>query len=797
MSGDIDRDANRDGWERDFFDDLYWGLYLRRDEADADAVAARLWKASGLSGSPRGRTVFEQGCGAGEVARAFARSGARVLGIDIAENLVSRARGGTEGAVFRVHDATDVVPLLDCRPYDLAYNFNSGIGYAGADATRRFLLRAEECLAQGSPFLVEIYNGDWLLENHSDRFEDVRVDARTGRRWRIVRESRIGFRPEDAREMPRMLQDWTLTALDGGDEVLRRATAVDLMTPRAFGAIAAAAGFNEPACLDSQTLEPATPASRRIIMRLTRRSRPARDGELAARARAAFEARRDAPVIQDGATLDGASCLSWVARCEAMLRTLPPRNGTRSVALLLPRSWAVPLSMVAARVAGYAFAPLDAEAPDARLAGILARLRPAAVVAFTDDTARVRTLLAEAGIEAEGAPVRIAPPADGLETVSVLPCRGPRALDRSPSHVVFTSGSSGRPKGVLLREGPLLATVDAQVALIGEAAGTPALWMLNPGFDASLSDIFCALLGDRPLRVHRTGATRVKALREALAHAGCVDLPPSLMHLVDPSATALRSCTFGGERAAPGEVLRWGSSVRALQAYGPTETSVCVAMARAGGAWRDGCIGRPLQPRTLWLREPDGTMRRIEAAHPGADVDDADAFNATVLVPAATGSVEGEILVSGLPVGNGYLDDPEAQARRFVEVGGRKMHRTGDVARWTDGILAWIGRDDRQVKLNGRLVCPEEVESAVGRLFPGVAACCLADADGLVLAVEGDAPSPDLARAVSDDLGGAFRPRRVERVEAFPRNANGKVDLAALSDIVSPERREAAGALAG
>lgn len=780
----------RDGWERDFFDDLYWGLYLSRTDADADAVADRLWRASGLAGSPKGRLVLDQGCGAGEVARAFARLGADVVAIDLADGLVARGRAFAEPVEWRVGDATAPLATRPDRAFDLVYNFNSGIGYAGADVSRGFVMRAEEALAQGRPYLVETFNGEHLLAHHAARLESERVDARDGRRWRIVRESRLSFEPGNPYEVARMLQDWTLEPSDGGP-ALRRSTAMDVMTPQAFGAIAKAAGLNPPVVLDADTLDPATPDSPRVILRFTRGSRAARDGQLAGRMRAAFADRRTEPAILDGAaSLTGGDCLDLVARTEAALRTLPPRAGTRTAALLLPRSYAVPVAMMAARVAGLAFCPLDADAPDSRLAGILSRLRPAAVIHLDREGERLSGILDQAGLRADGASIRVPAQDASLEAIRVVPLHAPAGLRREASHVVFTSGSTGRPKAVLLRESGLLAVVDEQARLLGDAGGRPGLWALNPAFDASLSDILCPLLSGRALLVHRQPPVRVKAFGAALRDSGTADVPPSMLGLLDP--TGLSACIFGGERADPAQAARWGSATRALQAYGPTETSVCVAMARAGGSWPDGLLGRPLMARTLWLREADGTMRRVEAANPAAAVDDADAFNATVLVPAAPDGAEGEILVSGTPLGIGYMDDPEAEARRFVEIGGRRFHATGDIARWADGHLRWLGRDDRQVKLNGRLVCPEEIEAAVGRLFPGTAAACLPRDGGLVLAIEGG-PAPDeVGRAVAGDLGPAFRPRSVRTVEAFPRTSNGKVDLVALALIV-----EAPDALAG
>ena len=780
----MERDG-RDGWERTFFDDLYWSLFLRRDTADADAVAERLWAASGLPGTPCGRAVLDQCCGAGEVSAAFARAGADVLALDAAANLVAIARGLPERVDWRLLDAAGPVPARHGRPYDLAYNFNTGIGYGGADLARRFFLRVEEALAQGGPFLVETHNAANLLASHAERFEVTRVDPRDGREWRVARESALSFVPRGPHEIPRMRQEWTLAPADGRDPPVRRSTVLDVMTPAAMGSVARAAGFGEPVALDAATLGPVRDDSARVIMRFTRTGRPSRGSELSRRCRSAFEARGREPAVTDvGIVLTGADCLDVAARVEAALSALPPGNGTRSVALLLPRSFGVPLAMVGIRAAGLAFCPLDADAPDARLSGMLGRLRPAAVVTTLAGEARARSLL---DVRAGSRPgIRIDVPGD--DGLVVLPAPGPAPLRCEASHVVFTSGSTGRPKAVMLRETGLLAVIDAQVALLGDCGGAPGLWALNPAFDASLSDILCPILGGRALAVHRPVPTRIKDLAAALAAAGSADVPPSMLGMVDPAGTGLSACVFGGERADPAAAARWGATVRAIQAYGPTEASVCVAVARAGGRWPDGLLGRPLLGRTLWLRGTDGLVRRVDAAEPDAGVDDPDAFNATVLVPPVDGEVEGELLVGGLPLGMGYMDDPDAQARRFADVGGRRVHATGDVVRWSDRALRWVGRDDRQVKVNGRMVCPEEVEAAVGRLFPGAVACCLGDADGLVVAVENLPEGTDLGRAVADELGRAFRPRSVRPVGALPRGPNGKVDTAAVAALVGDAR---------
>lgn len=355
-----------------------------------------------------------------------------------------------------------------------------------------------------------------------------------------------------------------------------------------------------------------------------------------------------------------------------------------------------------------------------------------------------------------------------------------RALPEAASHVCLTSGSSGEPKIVLCNENGLLATIDAQIALMGDLDGE-ALWTLNPSFDASLSDILTAMLARRPLRAHRPPMTRAKALREALSSATSADLPPSLMASLHPAATALQTVVFGGERAHPNAVRTWGRHCLALQAYGPTEASVCAAMAVACDDWVEGEIGRPIIPGSLALLTPLGPIV-IEAAHPGATPADGAAFNLVRGELLADGET-GEILIRGCQVALGYLDDGALSALRFPTIDGIRYHATGDIARVAGGHLVWLGRNDRQVKLNGRLICPEEIEAAANAAVPGAASRCALIGGRLTLAIEAGDPKA-VTDAVEARLGRAFRPQRTIVTGPFPRNPNEKTDGKAVEEMM-------------
>ena len=496
-------------------------------------------------------------------------------------------------------------------------------------------------------------------------------------------------------------------------------------------------------------------------------------------------------VIDGGVMLSRRDLLTWSDDLAAVLRRLAPCEaveGPELCTLLLPRSWAVPFGLVAARAAGLAFLLLDEAEPEARLERILAAARPGLLLT------REGTAVPPAGRhEAE-----IAPPHPGLERLRLtsLPLR--RRLPPGASHLVFTSGSSGAPKGVILSEAPLLRTAQAQRRLLGvdtPGSRAPSLWALSPGFDASLSDIFCALLGQAPLLVLRDSPTRRGMLRAAIAKHGAAraDLAPSLMRILDPALLGLSAVVFGGERCEAQTARRWGAATLALQAYGPAEAAVCAMMARAGPDWRDGLLGRPLDHQIVLL-SAGAALYRVMPREACADPSRPEAFNATRLEPFANGpappagSAEGEIWLAGEAVALGYLDAAEEEARRFGRIGSLRVFRTGDLARWSEGALLWLGRLDRQLKVRGRRLAPEEVEAAVGEVWPG-ACVCAPWRQGIAIALEPDgvgkaAPAAVLA-AVTERFGRALRPKAVVVLDPWPRLGSGKTDVGAVTQAMT------------
>jgi thioester reductase-like protein len=292
----------------------------------------------------------------------------------------------------------------------------------------------------------------------------------------------------------------------------------------------------------------------------------------------------------------------------------------------------------------------------------------------------------------------------------------------------------------------------AQIVAFGLGPGKRALFSLSTAFDASISDIGTTLLSGATLVIAEgvpSPATLTERLRsDAITHA---DLPPSLLPLVDPGTLppCLETVVIGGEVCPPGAVRGWARRVRLVNVYGPTEATICTSLCTCDAElWSHPLIGKPL-------------------AHVEYAVDD------------------GELLIAGPALALGYVDRPDLEARRFVEREGKRWYRTGDrVRRLDDGSLEFVGRLDRQVKLRGRLVCPEEIEAQL-RSVDGVAEAVVEAREdgGPVVLVAWVVPREgasltvrSLRERLENALPGWMIPR-IALTDALARGASGKVQL--------------------
>ncbi|MFL6292628.1 MAG: amino acid adenylation domain-containing protein, partial [Thermoanaerobaculia bacterium] len=451
------------------------------------------------------------------------------------------------------------------------------------------------------------------------------------------------------------------------------------------------------------------------------------------------------------------------------------------VGIAMERSPAQIVSLLGILRAGAAYLPLDPALPPVRLARLVEESGARLVVASPSGAARLAELPAETlvlddlHVGAGLAPAR--------EGVNPSPTSLKAALGNL-AYVLFTSGSTGAPKGVMVEHGSLSRFVTTCLDLYGFAPGDRVLQFAPLAFDISVEEIFTCLTA---------GATLVLRDDDMIASpsrflARCrelgitvLDLPTAYGHELAPALAAgvplppaLRLLIVAGEKALPGPMGDWlaagGDRLTVLDTYGPTETTVIASACEL----RDPAeltIGRPI--RGVQVRILDGGMRPVP---PG---------------------VPGEIYLGGAGVARGYLNRPDLTAERFVPApGGERLYRTGDLARWLpDGRLDFAGRVDDQVKIRGFRIEPGEIAAVLSshREVREAAVVARSTPSGARLAayVTGTADLAGLRAWLKDRLPAYMVPADLMQLEALPLTASGKVDRRALPAPEGPARERA------
>ncbi|OKI20876.1 non-ribosomal peptide synthetase [Streptomyces sp. CB03911] len=439
------------------------------------------------------------------------------------------------------------------------------------------------------------------------------------------------------------------------------------------------------------------------------------------------------------------------------------------VAMLLERSVEVVVATLAVLKAGGFYVPMHAGLPVERMAGVLA-----------DTGARVLlTDRAELGFE-HGATV--------LRPGDELPGDEPPASDTDPSvavhpdqlaYVMFTSGSTGVPKGVAVRHRDV---VDLAADRRFRPAGSPDRMLLHSphAFDAATYELWVPLLAGGAVVVAPPGDLSPSVLREVVARHAVTTLflTKGLFDVVaeeDPAAlTGLRTVGTGGDTASAAMVRRISDAapgVTLLNLYGPTEittAATCHALDGSGPAGGPVPIGTPL----------DNTRVHVLDEH---------------LRPVPPG-VAGELYIAGAGLARGYWNRPALTAERFVAcpfAPGERMYRTGDLVRWrSGGVLDYLGRADDQVKIRGFRIELGEIEAVLAG-HPDVRQALVVareDRPGdrrlvaycTTAAEAGPPAAEELTGWAALRLPGYMVPSAVLLLDALPLNANGKVDHRAL-----------------
>ncbi|MET7707311.1 amino acid adenylation domain-containing protein [Micromonospora sp. NPDC005413] len=422
------------------------------------------------------------------------------------------------------------------------------------------------------------------------------------------------------------------------------------------------------------------------------------------------------------------------------------------------------VAMVGVILAGAAYVPLRPGDPPARLRQIADMCDLSHVLCDGSQVADLRAALPDgcAVVEAGAVPPATTAPGDG----------GVAGTPSSLAYVMFTSGTTGTPKGIMVEHRGVLRLVTG-TGYLPFGPEQRFLHAAAPEFDAATFEVWGALLNGASLHIVQDGTLLVpSALAETLRTQGVTVawLTAPLFHQIVDEAPAtlspLRILVTGGDVVSPAHVRRVRAAaphLTVLNGYGPTENTTFTTVYEVPAEVPEPLpIGRPIAGTTVMVADGSGRP-----------------------VPDGT---EGELYVGGEGLARGYLGDPELTAARFVICDGTRWYRSGDRAtRRPDGTILFHGRADDQVKIAGRLVDPREVDATLSRV-PGVRSSYTrvtgdSGADRrLVSYVVGTVTPEGVRDSLRAQLPAYLCPQWVVVVPRLPLTATGKVDWRALPD---------------
>ncbi|KPI10583.1 amino acid adenylation domain protein [Actinobacteria bacterium OK074] len=447
------------------------------------------------------------------------------------------------------------------------------------------------------------------------------------------------------------------------------------------------------------------------------------------------------------------------------------------VPLVMPRSPQLVAAILAVLKLGAAYAALDPRWPRPRLAELV-------------DMASA-PLVAAAPEHADGWSGPVWTPDADLARAAATdtpPIVSP-SRETDTCCVFFTSGSTGRPKGVMSpHSGTVRLFAPARIIDVGPGTVVPQAAALP--WDIMSLELWSVLLGGGTSVLIDEPYLTVDGLRDLVRRDGVntLWLTASLFNMFVEEDLGcflgVRQLLVGGERLSPPHITSFVQAhpgITLLNGYGPAESAILTTTHRITPAdCADGAeipVGRPVDRTEVFVL--DAELRRCP--------------------PGSTG----EICIAGAGLANGYLANPEQTAESFVEVrvdgATRRVYRTGDLGCLDDdGVLHYLGREDRQVKVRGQRIEPGEIEAHVAQV-PGIRRCAIVPRlengsyVGMIAAytVAEDAShvsEDDVRAALLERLPAYLVPDVIRAVDAFPLTNNGKLDSAALITMVTAQK---------
>ncbi|MDX1957007.1 MAG: AMP-binding protein [Leptospiraceae bacterium] len=353
---------------------------------------------------------------------------------------------------------------------------------------------------------------------------------------------------------------------------------------------------------------------------------------------------------------------------------LNKKNFGEVIAVSLPPSIEYIVSILGIWISGRAFAPIETNLPESRKMEYYKKISPDLIL---DSKEKFYSLLGNIPIDSQRE-LTLEPKKDRL------------------AYIIFTSGSTGSPKAVMVEEKGIWNFLKTQIEYFSTNHKTRTLQNLSIGFDASISEIGVTLLSGGTLVIpNSTKELSINKLlnlihKKKITH---ICLAPAILRFLvnEKLPECLETIIIGGEVAKLEYIKEISKQLKLVSVYGPTEMTVCTHLAICDSNWLEGYIGEPVSG--MIEKVFDENLQEISEG-------------------------VGELYLSGIQVARGYYQDAKLTRSKFIEHDNEIFYRTGDKVQISNGKLIFLGRIDRQFKINGNLIEPYEVERFLEKEFP-------------------------------------------------------------------------------
>jgi amino acid adenylation domain-containing protein len=503
--------------------------------------------------------------------------------------------------------------------------------------------------------------------------------------------------------------------------------------------------------------------------------------------------------VSDTAVVMGSDRLTYgeLERTSNQLARLLRERGIQPgerVVVLQPKTPMAIVSILATLKAGGVYVPIDVSSPIARVQKIVASAEPRMVL----------TCASAAELAGSLAPgVELGSVEGTLEQAAFGPAAGADFDDgplptttgpEDPAHILFTSGSTGAPKGVVITHAMVGAFLDWALPYFGHRPGDRISGHPPLHFDLSTFDIYGTLSSGAELHLVPPAALLPRQLAGFIRDSELTQwfsVPSTFAYMMRGNAVeegdfpSLKRIVWCGEVLPPAVLAHWMERVPEpsyTNLYGPTEATIASSFYTV-----------PEPPNDTTVPIPIGTPCA------GEDIQVLD----SELLPVAPGEI-GELYIAGAGLSPGYWRDAEKTLAAFITDPrtGVRMYRTGDLGRRDEqGILHYVGRRDSQIKSRGYRIELGEIETALSAVegvaecavlavpsegFEGTSICC-----AWTPQLDAQLDPPALRRALAQALPSYMLPSQWQRFDELPRNVSGKIDRRLLTEQFAEASRDA------